>query len=366
MILSHRERFNRLFSGLEVDRVPFIDAMGNCNFRSCIAKWKTEGLEETGSFESIRKKLGFDYVRGSFINVSAFVFPSFDIQVIKRDGNKTFVRNQWGAKEVRLDDSELMPLTLEGPVNSEKSWMDIKDRLVFDLRRFPNDFDALCKKAANLDLPVYAGDLPIGFFGALRELFGFENLLYAFYDMPELVEDILDTLCDLWIAVYSHVLDKVVLDYFFIWEDMCSKNGPLISPDTFEKFLLPRYQKLTQALRNKGCKNFMVDSDGDERPLVPLWMEGGVNIIFPWEAQFGIDIRDVRRTYPNIGLMGGLDKHVLEFDKSAMDKELEKVPFMLDKGRYIPCLDHGVTNQVPYNNYLYFYDKLRELIIKHA
>ena len=52
--------------------------------------------------------------------------------------------------------------------------------------------------------------------------------------------------------------------------------------------------------------------------------------------------------------------------KKAMDKELAKMPYMLEKGRYIPCLDHGVTNQVPYENYLYFYDKLREIICKES
>ncbi len=366
MQLSHRERFNHLFSGSAVDRVPFIDAMGCCNFRSCIARWKTEGLEEGGSFESIQKKLGFDYARGVYLNIPAFVFPYFDTVILEKKDNKTFMRNRWGARELRLDGSELMPLTLEGPVSDEKSWNALKERLLFDYKRFPEGFDAICTHAENSNLPVYAGDLPIGFFGALRELFGFENLLYAFFDMPELIDEILDTLCDLWIGIYRVVLEKVPLDYFFIWEDMCSKNGPLISPDTFRRFLLPRYQRFTDALRKKGCKNFLVDSDGDERLLVPLWIEGGVNIIFPWESQFGIDIRDVRREFPEIGLMGGLDKHILEFEKSDMDKELEKIPFMLDMGRYIPCLDHGVTNAVPYYNYLYFYDRLREIIFKHA
>ena len=48
------------------------------------------------------------------------------------------------------------------------------------------------------------------------------------------------------------------------------------------------------------------------------------------------------------------------------DKELESVPFMLEHGRYIPSLDHGVSNEVSWDNYRYFYDRLRDLIWNYA
>ena len=153
---------------------------------------------------------------------------------------------------------------------------------------------------------------------------------------------------------------------------MCNKSGPLISPALFREFLLPRYKRLTKSMRCGNSNNsdnmplFFVDSDGDERPLVPLWIEGGVDIVFPWETQFGLDIIQVRREYPTMGMMGGLNKHALEFSRGQMDKELEKVPYMLERGYYIPCLDHGVTNAVPWDNYLYFYERLKELIYKYT
>jgi len=146
---------------------------------------------------------------------------------------------------------------------------------------------------------------------------------------------------------------------------MCGKTGPLISPAIFREFLLPRYKRLTAAVSSGGRPHFIVDSDGDERLLVPLWLEGGVNITFPWESQFGLNILEVREKYPQLGIVGALDKHMLEFSRKEMDGELKKVPYMLEKGYYIPCCDHGVTNMVSWGNYRYFYEKLREMVYKY-
>ena len=366
MNLTHKERFNRLFKGLPVDRVPFLDYMGNCNFPSCLARWKKEGLKQDADWQDIRDMLGFDYVRGFYIDVKLLFYPEFEVKFVKREGNKTFALNRWGGLELQQDGSELMPITLEGAVKDRYSWDMLKERLQGGISaRFPANFGEICKEAAQSDLPVYIGDLPAGFYGGPRELCGFETLSYMFYDDPELICEILDTLCDLWIKIYSEVQKFVPLDYVFIWEDMCGKTGPLISPDIFQEFLLPRYKKLCSALKAGGCTNFAVDSDGDTRHLVPLWLEGGVNIVLPWESQFGLNIPDVREQFPALGILGALNKYTLEFSRDEMDAELQKVPYMLERGYYIPSLDHGVTNKVSWSNYCYFYEKLRGLIYKY-
>ena len=363
--MTHRERFNKLFCGQPVDRVPFIDFMGGCNFPSCLDRWKREGLASDADWETVRDIIGFDYPRGLYIGAKFLFYPEFDPVFVRKDGDKTFSRNKWGGLEIQKDGSELMPLTLEGAIKDRYAWDMFKKRFVGNFtERLPHDFEIYCQQAADSDIPVYTGDLPAGFFGGLRELMGFETLLYTYYDDPELMHEILDTLCDLWIGIYTEIQKHIHIDFVFVWEDMCSKTGPLISPSLFREFLLPRYRRLTKAVRDNGCAHVMVDSDGDERPLVPLWLEGGVNIVVPWESQFGLDIRDVRRNYPKLGMIGGLDKHVLEFSHEKMDAELEKVPYMLEQGYYIPGIDHGVTNNVPWDNYRYFYDKLRDIIFR--
>ena len=107
-------------------------------------------------------------------------------------------------------------------------------------------------------------------------------------------------------------------------------------------------------------------SNGDVRKLVPLWLEGGVTLIFPWETQMGLDITEVRRQYPELQMVGGLNKAVLAHDRTAMDGELEKVPWMLEQGRYLPAVDHFVPPDVSWDNYRYFYERLREMVWEYG
>ena len=364
MSFSNRDRFLRLFNGEPVDRVPFLDIMGF--WPSSLARWKTEGLDQDATVETVREIIGVDGHRGYKLPIRGYIWPEFDREVLEQTGDSILVRNRWGSVERDIVGSELMPITITGPVRDRATWEAIRERLDPDTPgRLPEDWDEVCREARESGEPVYAGDLPLGFFGAPRELLGFERQALLFYDDPELMHEILDTLCDLWISLLGRVQEDITLDWYFIWEDMCSKNGPLISPKLFRRFLLPRYQRLITALRERGCTHFFVDSDGDERLLTPLWIEGGITIIFPWETQFGLDITEVRRQYPHVGMMGGLDKFALAHGRDAIDKELEKVPYMLEQGRYLPGLDHGVPPDVSWDNYRYFFERLRDLIWKY-
>jgi uroporphyrinogen decarboxylase len=364
MSLSHRERFLRVFNGSPVDRVPFLDIMGF--WQSSLERWKREGLAADATRQTVQAMVGFDGARGCKLPLQGYIWPEFERQVVDQQGTRMLVRNRWGSTEQRLTDSELMPITVAGPVTDRASWAAIKGRLDPDTPgRLPDNWQAECRAARASGETVYAGDLPMGFYGAPRELLGMEGLSLLFYDDPRLLHEILDTLCDLWIALIDRVQQGITLDWFFIWEDMCSKNGPLISPGLFREFLLPRYQRLIAAVRRGGCPHVLVDSDGDQRPLTPLWIEGGVTILFPWETQFGLDLAAVRRQYPTLGMMGGLDKSALAHGKQAIDRELEKVPFMLERGRFVPGLDHGVPPDVSWDNYRYFYERLRELIWRY-
>jgi len=289
--LTNRERFVRLFKGQPVDHAPFFQFMGA--WSSSIERWKTEGLDPDLDVtrRNLWKVMGFEGSRGYFVRINSFVYPHFDAEVLEEQGDVLLVRGPWGGVLRTRKGSEVMPLTIAGVVEDRASWEAIKERLDPDTPgRFPENWEQVCCEAIESDEPIYTGDLPNGFFGGPRYLLGFDRQVMLLYDDPALMHDILDTLCDLWIALYTRVQQDVPIDYYFIWEDMCYKGGPLISPALFREFLLPRYKRLTSALKEAGVKLIFVDSDGDFRKLLPLWVEGGVDITFPWESQFGLDI----------------------------------------------------------------------------
>ena len=360
MNLTNRERFIRLMRGDPIDRAPFFPCFGP--WPQTLARWQREGLPKDADWREI---VGFDGALRHKLPVNAFWSPPFEEEVIEEAGETQVILDVRGVTK-RVRDGGWSIEFLSHPVRDRADWERVKERLDPQApERFPSGWRAFCKEHAGRTDPAYAGDLPCGFFGGPREMLGFEKLIYAFYDEPALLCEILDTLCELWIHVFTIALRDAPVDFFFIWEDMCFKTGPLIGPGLFRTHLLPRYKRLTRALRAAGVETIMVDSDGDVRPLIPLWLEGGVTCLFPWETQMGLDITAIRRQYPTLQMIGGIDKYSLALGREAIDAELGKIPWMLEQGRYLPAVDHAVPPNVSWDNYRYFCDRLRDLIERY-
>ena len=354
--------------GEPVDRAPFASCF--LAWTETLTRWHREGLpkEASSRFEFL-KVAGFDfYVHRHKLPVNAFFCPPREEEILEEDVETQVVIDSFGTRKRVRKDATSMPEFLGFMVSDRADWQQAR-RLLDPTTpgRFPDEeqWKSFCTESRKLTDPVYAGGFPSGFFGGLRQLFGLEGLAYAFYDDPNLVEDVLDTLCDLWVEVYPKALRDARIDFFVPWEDMCYKAGPMLSPGMFRRYLLPRYRRLTEALRSAGVDMIMVDSDGDPRLLIEPWLEGGVTGLYPWETQMGLDITRVRRDHCGLQMMGGIDKHQLALGRRAIDKELEKIPFMLESGRYLPCLDHSVPPDVSWDDYRYFCGRLRELIERY-
>jgi uroporphyrinogen decarboxylase len=171
-------------------------------------------------------------------------------------------------------------------------------------------------------------------------------------------------LCDFWIEIYGQVLQQVRdVDSAEFWEDMCYKNGPMISPAMFREFMMPYYKRLINFLRDHGVRHFCVDTDGDCRALIPLFLECGMTGMLPFEVQAGCDIVEIRKDYPQLQIYGGLDKNVVAQSKTAIDRELDsKLPPLLQQGGYIPFVDHLVHPDVSWENFRYYRRRVAELV----
>lgn len=360
--MTNRDRFLKLMRGEPLDRAPFFPCFGP--WAETLERWRREGLREDESWFEI---CGFDGDLRHMLPVNGFLCPQFPEAVLAEDEETVTYTDRFGIKKRDRKDRGSMPEFLEYAVTCRADWERVRDeRLQPDTPgRFAANWADLCRGHAARTEPWYAGDLPIGFFGGPRELLGVERLSYWFYDEPVLLEEILDHLCDLWITVFSRALTDAPVDLFFIWEDMCYKNGPLVGPELFQRFLVPRYQRFTAALRAAGVDIIMVDSDGDVRLLLDGWLAGGVTCLFPWETQMGLDITAVRRQYPTLQMIGGVNKHALALGREAIDADLAKLPFMLESGRFLPAVDHFVPPDVSWDNYRYFCERLRGLIERY-
>jgi len=130
----------------------------------------------------------------------------------------------------------------------------------------------------------------------------------------------------------------------------------------FRKFFLPGYQQVTEVLREHGVTLSWVDCDGNIDALIPLWLEGGVRGFYPLEVASDMDINALQRIYGReILTWGNVDKRALIAGPEAIDIELERLRPAVEYGGFIPLVDHGVPDDVPYAHYLYYLEQRRRL-----
>ena len=201
----------------------------------------------------------------------------------------------------------------------------------------------------------------IGCYMYLRSLMGPEEVLYAFYDDPELVHRCLQGWFRLADAVTARYQQAVTFDEVFFAEDICYNHGPLISPEMIREFLFPYYQQLLANIRSRQRDRsrhlyVQLDTDGDCRPVIELYRDGiGCEVFSPLEVASGCDPVELGRKYPELVFQGGFDKRILAAGRDAIDREVDRIfPVMYERGGYVPTCDHGVPSEVNWRDYLHF------------
>jgi len=299
--------------------------------------------------------------------VDLWMRPRCKPRVVSDDGVLLTRWTEFGVLErvLKSPDAMSMPEHVEYPVKTRADWAALKPRFApGDDGRFPADWVQQCARwREEGPVLVFQDRRAPSLFGFVRELMGPERTLYAFYDEPDLVHDIMETQTELVLSLLPRAIREAPLTALFFWEDMCYRSGPLISPAMFREFMLPRYRRITERARSLGVDIVFVDSDGDVSALIPLWLEAGINGVYPMEVAAGMDVAKLRAEYGRDLLMtGGIDKRALARDRRAIDAELEvKVP-LAEKGGYIPHVDHDIPHDVPYENFLYYWNRKKELL----
>jgi uroporphyrinogen decarboxylase len=194
---------------------------------------------------------------------------------------------------------------------------------------------------------------------------GVERLSLALYDDPRWIEEMMEHLTSLFLSILERLAGKMQVDLCWWWEDMCFNRGPLISPDTFAQLMLPRYRRITNFLRQElGCEYNMLDCDGNIHKLVPLWLQGGINVMFPLEALHTDAVSLAGEFGDSVALRGAFNKVALIEGTEAIDGEFERLRALKKTGGFIPHTDHRVPPDVSLQNYLYYRQRKREFIGK--
>jgi hypothetical protein len=296
-----------------------------------------------------------------------WIFPQFEKQIVNEDDKYVEYYDIDGIKKRNFKDGSSMPCFLEYPVKNRNTWEKMKEER-FNLKnigkRYYQNAHEFINKSIDRTFPLALMDSypTAGFFGTLRFLIGEKDLYLLYYDDPMFLKDILKHLCELWILIAEELTSKIEFDVACFWEDMAGKQGSMISPLMFKEFMTPSYKRLIDFLKSKKIDIFTVDTDGYVEELIPLFLEVGVNAMYPFEQQAGNDLIKIRKKYPNLRILGGFDKNTLSKGKENIDKEFEKIPYLIKSGGYIPFADHLIPPNTSWENFKYYRNKLEEII----
>ena len=358
--MTYRDRFVNCVLGEPVDRPPFWlfwDPWESTWERWCNGEKPSSVVDTRMRYEPDFPPLPAPVQCGPC--------PAFEAKVLAEDAESITHIDSWGITRRTFKGRESMPQFLDFPVKNRRDWEQYKEEHLDPDHpdRLAGDWAEMLPNWAAAGIPIQLGSFPdVGLYGGVRWLLGDEECLMAFCTMPDLVHEIIDHLTSVYLTVYASVVKVVQVDVLHMWEDMCSRQGPLISPQFWEEFMAPGYRRIRAFADANNIPVLSVDTDGRPDLIVPPMMDAGVNFLYPMEVAAGCDVNAYRRDFPELAMMGGIDKRVLALDPEAIDQELERVRPAIESGRYVADLDHMIPDDVPWQNYDYYARSLKKLV----
>lgn len=359
--MNERERFYATMHYQPRDRSPIYDF----NFwDETIVVWYDQGLPRQVNRENSDIFFGMDSFYHTGVTVD--LAPAFEELVIEDRGDHEIKQQADGVRVLRKKFMGSIPQHVGHLLVDRESWRQhYKPRLDPDSpARYPADWMERIRDWTNPQRETVIV-LPGGsLYGKLRDWMGLENISLVLYDDPAWFEEMVETLADCIIGTLTRILETGGhFDACGMWEDMAYNAGPLMSVRHFKQYLVPHYRRIADLLHRYGVDVIWVDCDGNIEKLVPLWLEAGVNCMFPVEVgTWGADPVAYRRQYgKDLLMMGGFDKHILARTRQDIEREVHRLTPLVEEGGYIGFCDHRVPPDVPLENYLFYLETVRRV-----
>jgi len=351
--MTDRERFNNQMHYKKADRCFNMEfGYWNENFTA----WPM--FTENHITNNGEADIFFNFDIMGIVGGNIWLSPPFENKVVSETNNTIIMMNGDGLlAEIPKDRHDTIPHYIKASIVTPEDWKKCKEeRLRRDSPERRINVGLLQKQnPTDRDYPlgVSCGSM----IGRIRDMLTFEGLAYATYDYPDMVEDMVETACVLAEDFLDQVLGKIDFDFASGWEDICFKNGPIVSVDFFKNVVMPRYKRISRKLHAAGIDLWYTDCDGDVRPILPFLLEGGINCLFPFEVNGCAHPRELLDQYgKDLRIMGGVDKLELGKGPKAIKAYLETLVPLVERGGYIPFCDHRCPPNVRQEDYLYYLD----------
>ena len=183
---------------------------------------------------------------------------------------------------------------------------------------------------------------------------------------PQFAAAVADRVTDHLIAVGVEALRRSELAATSIWifDDVASNNGLLISPRSYERLFLPEIRRMVAAFKAAGAAQVGFHSDGDVRAILPGLVDAGISILNPVEPRANMDVVQLRQRYGHkLTFVGGLCNTLIlpTGSPDEVRKHVEHVLSAEDGGGLI-IGSHSISTDIPLERY----DLLMEILHEHG
>ena len=160
------------------------------------------------------------------------------------------------------------------------------------------------------------------------EIRGMLNLLMDYLKHPEQVHRLYDALCNTFLAYLRRALRQFPFDGFWTSDDLGYQMQLFMSPQTFRRFLKPRYERIGALLKEHGI-HWWLHSCGNNTLVMGDLADAGVNVFHPVQKHT-MDERAIAARYgARMSFLAGFD--VQQILRTASPAEVRsEVRFLVD------------------------------------
>ena len=199
-----------------------------------------------------------------------------------------------------------------------------------------------------------------GVFEKCHYFMGMDDACINMIEEPEAMHELIDYLTDWEIECAKVQIEHFHPDALYHHDDFGSSRSLLISPDLVEEFFVPAYKKIYGYYREHGVELIVHHSDSYAAPLIPLFIEMGVDI---WQGALSTNnLPELIRQYGGqISFHGGMDNSIYDVEDWSRKKIRDGLRDLIDAtgvNYIIPALTAGG----PVSSYDGVYDTLSEEI----
>ncbi len=339
--MTSRERILRMLDHREADRVPIFDSP----WEGTLARWRREGMPADADPAAY---FGFDRFQLLFADNS----PRFERKVLEETERYRIYTTSWGQTLKSFRDLDSTPEFIRCEIDGPDSWRRAKARIRPDRDRIDWTWYAAHYKRLRESGAFLAADLFFGFDWMHSWVSSTETILAALIEEPEWCREMFDHFLDTHLALFDQVWDAGYTFDAIRWpEDLGYKGHLFFSPDLYRSLLRPVHEKAVRWAREKGIRA-MIHSCGYVEPLVPDFIDIGIDCLNPVEVKAGMDPVAIKRRYGDrIALHGGIDASLFDDPEALMAQIRQVVPILKENGGYLFSSDHSIPPSISLPDY---------------